>query len=183
MVAVGVNRADPRRCRGLYGVPMSSTDLKPHRMSVALIHPQIAPNTGNIGRLCVASGTALHLVRPLGFVLSDRNLQRAGMDYWPRLQLTVHDDLPAFLGTPEASRLWLFTTSAERSVWDCPFADGDCLAFGSESAGLPRDLLARFPERCVRIPQSPGERCLNLSTAVGIGLYESLRQLRGPAPI
>ncbi len=99
------------------------------------------------------------------------------MDYWPRLDVTVHDDLPAFLraaGRPP----WLFTTTGDRSVWDCPFADGDCLAFGSESHGLPAELLAAHPDRRVRIPQQPGERCLNLSTAVGIGLYECLRQLR-----
>ncbi len=155
-----------------------SPDLSPHRVSVALVHPQIAPNTGNIGRLCVASGTHLHLVRPLGFVLSDRNLQRAGMDYWPRLKLTIHDDLPAFLDVMSGTRTWLFTTSGERSAWDVPFADGDCLAFGSETRGLPRDLLASQADQRVRIPQVAGERCLNLSTAVGVGLYECLRQTR-----
>ena len=152
--------------------------LPPHRLSVALVHPQIAPNTGNVGRLCVATGTPLHLVRPLGFVLSDRNLQRAGMDYWPRLDLTVHDDLPAFTAAPPGP-LWLFTTKADRSLWDAAFADGDCLAFGSETHGLPDALLAAHPDRCLRIPQVPGERCLNLATAVGIGLYEALRQRRG----
>jgi tRNA (cytidine/uridine-2'-O-)-methyltransferase len=151
-------------------------DLSPHRVSVALVHPQIAPNTGNVGRLCVATGTALHLVRPLGFVLSDRNLQRAGMDYWPRLRLTVHDDRAAFAAATAGKRQWLFTTKADRSVWDVPFADGDCLVFGSESHGLPADLLAAGPDHWVRIPQVAGERCLNLSTAVGIGLYECLRR-------
>ena len=160
-----------------------STDLRPHRLSVALVHPQIAPNTGNVGRLCVATGTRLHLVRPMGFVLSDRNLQRAGMDYWRRLTVTVHDDLPTFLST--AGRVpWLFTARGDggRSVWDCPFADGDCLAFGSETHGLPDALLAAHPGRHVRIPQTPGERCLNLSTAVGIGLYEAARQIGRTRP-
>ena len=152
-------------------------DLLPHRLSVALIHPQIAPNTGNVGRLCVATGTRLHLVRPMGFVLSDRNLQRAGMDYWPRLALTVHDDLPAFRTATADRPPWLFTTGGGRSLWDCPFADGDCLAFGSESHGLPDPLLADLPDRRVRIPQVAGERCLNLSTAVGVGLFECLRQV------
>jgi tRNA (cytidine/uridine-2'-O-)-methyltransferase len=159
---------------------MSTTQLTPHCVSVALVHPQIAPNTGNVGRLCVATGTALHLVRPLGFVLSDRNLQRAGMDYWPRLSLTVHDDLAAFLTATSSLRTWLFTTSAERSLWDCRFADGDCLVFGSETSGLPRDLLNAHADRLVRIPQAAGERCLNLSTAAGIGLYECLRHIRRP---
>ena len=152
-------------------------DLPPHRVSVALVHPQIAPNTGNVGRLCVATGTALHLVRPMGFVLSDRNVRRAGMDYWPRVRLTVHDDLPAFAAAVPPGRTWLFTTTGTTSVWDAPFADGDCLAFGSETAGLPADLLAARPHRLVRIPQAAGERCLNLSTAVGIGLYECLRRV------
>jgi len=152
------------------------TDLSPHRVSVALVHPQIAPNTGNVGRLCVATGSALHLVRPLGFVLSDRNLQRAGMDYWPRLRLTMHDDQAAFVTATAGARRWLFTTKGDRSVWDVPFADGDCLVFGSESHGLPADLLAAAPDRWVRIPQVAGERCLNLSTAVGVGLYECLRR-------
>ena len=153
--------------------------LPPHRVSVALVHPQIAPNTGNVGRLCVATGTRLHLVRPMGFVLSDRNVRRAGMDYWPRLGVTVHDDLPAFTAFTAGGRRWLFTTRADRSVWDCPFADGDCLVFGSESAGLPADLLAAHPGHHVRIPQVAGERCLNLSTAVGVGLYECLRRTTG----
>ncbi len=157
-------------------------DLPPHRLSVALVRPQIAPNTGNVGRLCVATGTALHLVRPLGFVLSDRNLQRAGMDYWPRLGLTVHDDLEAFTGATATARRWLFTTRGDRPLWDCPFADGDCLVFGSESHGLPPDLLAAHPDRWVRIPQRPGERCLNLSTAAGIGLYGALRRISRPEP-
>ena len=160
--------------------PTLPSDLPPHRVSLALVHPQIAPNTGNVGRLCVATGTALHLVRPMGFVLSDRNLRRAGMDYWPRLGLTVHDDLDAFTRSAAGGRPWLFTTRGDRSVWDCPFADGDCLAFGSESHGLPADLLAAHPDRWVRIPQRPGERCLNLSTAVGVALYECLRQTRRP---
>ena len=156
-------------------------DLPPHRVSVALVHPQIAPNTGNVGRLCVATGTALHLVRPLGFVLSDRNLQRAGMDYWPRLDLTVHDDLDAFAAATAGVHPWLFTTRGKRSLWDCDFADGDRLVFGSESHGLPAALLDAHADRWVRIPQRPGERCLNLSTAVGVGLYECLRQVRRPA--
>jgi tRNA (cytidine/uridine-2'-O-)-methyltransferase len=152
--------------------------LPPHRLRVALMQPEIAPNTGNVGRLCVATGTELHLVRPLGFVPSDRALKRSGMDYWKRLRLTVHDDDDAFLASIGAARVWLFTSKAERSLWDCDFADGDVLAFGNETKGLSERVRGRFPERGVRIPQAAGERCLNLSTAVGIGLYEALRRVR-----
>ena len=152
--------------------------LPPHRLKIALFQPQIAPNTGNIARLCVATGTELHLVRPLGFVLSDRELRRSAMDYWPRLKLTVHDDTAAFLASPAgAGRFWLMTSKGTRSIWDAEFADGDCLIFGNETAGLPEDLTARHAERALRIPQAPDERCLNLSTAAGIALYEALRQV------
>src|SRR5215207_8865585 len=119
--------------------------LPPHRLRVALMQPEIAPNTGNIGRLCVATGTELHLVRPLGFVLSDRNLKRSGMDYWERLRVTVHDDDEAFFGAigPDA-RVWLFTSKAERSLWDADFQDGDTLIFGSETKGLSESVRTRL---------------------------------------
>jgi len=156
---------------------VGSPHPREHRLSVALLQPQIAPNTGNIGRLCVATGTPLHLVRPMGFVLSDQNLKRSGMDYWPRLKLTIHDDAESFLRAFESSQLWLFTSKASRSLWDVSFKDGDCLVLGSETHGLPAALIERFPMQTVRIPQAPDERCLNLSTAAGIALYEALRQL------
>jgi tRNA (cytidine/uridine-2'-O-)-methyltransferase len=154
-----------------------AAELRPHRLRVALFQPEIAPNTGNVGRLCVATGTELHLVRPLGFVLSDRNLKRSGMDYWARLRVTVHDDDEAFFrAIGPGARVWLFTSKGERSLWQADFADGDTLIFGSETRGLSEGVRARFPAgRALRIPQVPGERCLNLSTAVGIGLYEALR--------
>jgi tRNA (cytidine/uridine-2'-O-)-methyltransferase len=156
-------------------------DLTPtHNLRIALVHPQIAPNTGNIGRLCVATGTALHLVRPLGFLLDDRNLRRAGMDFWPRLNLTVHDDLDAFESAIAGQRIWLFTSKAQRSHWDADYAPGDWLIFGSETHGLPESFTHRHPDRTLRIPQLHGERCLNLSTAAGIGLYEALRQVVCP---
>jgi tRNA (cytidine/uridine-2'-O-)-methyltransferase len=152
-------------------------NLKPHQFSIALMQPQIAPNTGNIARLCVATGTLLHLVRPMGFILSDRNLKRSAMDYWDRLQLTVHDDDTAFFAAMDRNRCWFFTTKSTNSLWDAKFTDGDCLVFGSETHGLPDTILQSNQSRCVRIPQAPAERCLNLSTAAGIGLYEALRQL------
>lgn len=156
---------------------MSRVALRPHRIQLALVHPQIAPNAGNIGRLCVATGTKLHFVRPMGFVLSDKELKRSAMDYWDRLQLTVHDDLDAFLKAMEGTRLWFFTSKGNKAHWEADFADGDCLVFGSETAGLPSRVLERNPEQNVRIPQVEGERCLNLSTSAGIGLYEALRRV------
>jgi tRNA (cytidine/uridine-2'-O-)-methyltransferase len=155
----------------------SPLDLPAHRLKVALLQPQIAPNTGNVARLCVATGTELHLVRPLGFVLSDRNLKRSAMDYWPRLRLAVHDDTDSFfraIGVP----LWLFSTKARTPFRDGEFHDGDCLVFGSETRGIDEAILERHADRALRIPQAPGERCLNLATAAGIALYEALRKIR-----
>lgn len=151
--------------------------LDPHHLSIALLQPQIAPNTGNVARLCVATGAALHLVRPMGFVLGDRQLKRSAMDYWPRLKLTVHDDTDAFLQAMKQVRLVLFTSKATQSFWDIPKHDGDCLVFGSETTGLPASLVTQHSDSAVRIPQRPDERCLNLSTSVGIGLYGWLQGL------
>lgn len=160
------------------------TTLPRHHLKIALIEPQIAPNTGNIARLCVATATQLHLVRPLGFVLDDKKLKRSAMDYWPRLNLTLHDDAESFFKTTSAQgRAWLFSSKATKSFWDARFTDGDWLIFGNETHGLPENLLAQHPQNTLRLPQAPGERCLNLSTAVGIGLFEALRQLcRGLQP-
>lgn len=155
----------------------SPLHLSRHQLKLALLQPQIAPNTGNVARLCVATGTALHLVRPMGFVLSDKNLRRSAMDYWHKLNLTVHDDDNAFFAALGSNPLWLFSTKGNVSLWDAPFTDGDCLIFGSETTGISPHLLNAHPRRTVRIPQVPEERCLNLSTAAGIGLYQALRSL------
>jgi tRNA (cytidine/uridine-2'-O-)-methyltransferase len=154
--------------------------LRPHRLKVALLQPQIAPNTGNIARACVARGTELHLVRPMGFVLSDKNLRRSAMDYWAQLRLTVHDDSASFFefASRNGGALWLFSTKGNRSLWDTQFTDDDCLVFGSESAGIAESILAAHPGRVVRIPQQPGQRCLNLSAAAAVGLFEALRQIQ-----
>jgi tRNA (cytidine/uridine-2'-O-)-methyltransferase len=149
--------------------------LSPHRHELALLQPQIAPNTGNIARLCVATGTPLHLVRPLGFLLDDRRLRRSSMDYWQRLKLTVHDDTSSFFTSLGSRRFWLFDSTGERNVFDVPFEDGDVLVFGSETRGIDPNLLRRHVDRSVSIPQVPGERCLNLSTAAGVALYTALR--------
>ena len=151
--------------------------LAPHRLAVALVEPKIAPNVGNIARLCVTAGAGLHLVRPLGFLLSDAKLRRSAMDYWHRLRLTVHDDLSTFEAATAGQRLWLCENGEGRSLWQAEFEHGDVLVFGSETAGLPADFIARHAGRLVHAPQVEGERCLNVSTAAGVVLYEALRQL------
>ncbi len=153
------------------------SDLPPHRLKLALLQPQIAPNTGNVARLCVATGTPLHLVRPLGFVLDDRQLRRSAMDYWPRLKLTVHDDTDAFLRHVGDGRMWLFDSEGTIDLWQASFAVDDWMIFGSETRGIDPNLLRAHAHRTVRIPQVAGERCLNLSTAAGIALYEVLRRV------
>jgi tRNA (cytidine/uridine-2'-O-)-methyltransferase len=152
-------------------------DLPPHRLSLAILQPQIAPNTGNIARLCVATGMDLHLVRPMGFILSDKQLRRSAMDYWPRLKLTVHDSTKEFFESLRPRRFWLFDSSGEKSLWDARFSDGDALVFGSETRGIEQAILGEWPERTIRLPQVAGERCLNLATAASAAVYESLRQV------
>jgi tRNA (cytidine/uridine-2'-O-)-methyltransferase len=153
--------------------------LRPHNLKLVLVHPQIAPNTGNIARMCVATGTELHLVRPLGFLLTDAKLKRSAMDYWPRLKLTVHDDLDAFLAAFSNTRLWLCENGEHQSIWQTDFQDGDAILLGSEGPGLPKSLIHRFSDRLINIPQTAGERCLNVSTAAGIVLFEALRHVQG----
>ena len=165
----------PSRLAGMH-------NLAGHKVELAVVHPQIAPNTGNIARLCVATGTKLHLVRPMGFVLDDRQLRRSAMDYWPRLVLTVHDDLECFRQAMSGRRLWLFDSAGATGLWDAQFLNADVLVFGSETSGLPSPWLAADPGQTIRIPQVSGERCLNLATSAGIAIYESLRRIR-PAPM
>ena len=148
-----------------------------HGLKIVLVRPQIPPNTGQIARLCVAAGAELHLVRPLGFVLSDRQLKRAAMDYWQRLKLTVHDDLESFLKDLGTQKMWMFSSGGERSYWDVKYSASDWLVFGNETQGLPDAMLEARPDRVVRIPQVAGERCLNLSSAVALGLFEAIRQM------
>ena len=153
--------------------------LASHCLKLVLMQPQIAPNTGNIGRLCMATGTTLHLVRPLGFALDDAMLKRSGLDYWPRLNPVIHDDDNAFLNlaTDQPGQKWLFSSKGIQNFWQARFASLDWLIFGSETHGLSDAILQRYPQTVLRIPQVPMERCLNLATAAGIGLYEALRQL------
>jgi tRNA (cytidine/uridine-2'-O-)-methyltransferase len=150
---------------------------------IALVQPEIAPNTGNVARLCVCNGIQLHLVHPLGFRIADRNLRRAGMDYWQHLDLVEHPDLEAFLcALPPGDRVHWFSTKATTDLWEARFGDGDWLVFGSESRGLPERLRAVHPEGWLRIPMT-GEfvRSLNLSSSVAVGAYEALRQIGRPS--
>lgn len=152
-------------------------NLPPHHLSLALLQPQIAPNTGNIARLCVATGTDLHLVRPLGFVLADKQLRRSAMDYWPRLRLTLHDSNESFFEKMRSRRLWFFDSTGGKCLWDARFSDGDVLVLGSETKGIAQTILGEWPEWTIRLPQAPDERCLNLATTAGAALYEALRQV------
>lgn len=149
-------------------------------LHVVLFQPEIAPNTGNIGRMCAVTRSRLHLIHPLGFVINDRNLRRAGMDYWRSLDVHEHADWSTFRASPLAPRrLWLFTTRAERGFWDAAFSDEDGLVFGSESAGAPAWLHEELAPTRVSIPHvNAALRSLNLSTAAGVACFEALRQLR-----
>lgn len=148
-------------------------------LHVVLFQPEIAPNTGNVGRMCALTRSRLHLIHPLGFVINDRNLRRAGMDYWRSLDVHEHADWPSFRASPHAPRrLWLFTTRAEQCFWDVRYADDDGLVFGNEGSGAPHWLHEELAESRVAIPHANSElRSLNLSTAAGVATYEALRQL------
>ena len=148
-------------------------------LHVVLFQPEIAPNTGNVGRLCALTCSRLHLIHPLGFVINDRNLRRAGMDYWKSLDVREHADWAAFRASEFGpKRLWLFTTKTQRSFWEASYADGDGLVFGNEGSGAPEWLHDEIgADQRVTIPHAnPDLRSLNLSTAVGIATYEALRQ-------
>ena len=146
--------------------------------SVALYEPEIPGNTGAVGRLCAATGTPLHLIGRLGFSLTHPAARRAMMDYRDHLELHHHVSWDDFRGATSASRVWMLTTKGERSLWEADFRPEDVLLFGPESRGLPADLLARDPARCIRIPMREGARSLNLATAAGVALYEAIRRAR-----
>lgn len=157
---------------------------RPAMLHLVLYQPRIAPNTGNIGRMCAVTRSRLHLIHPLGFQITDRHLRRAGMDYWYSLDVHQHENWEAFKASPAAPRrLWLFTTHGARSFWDVRYEDGDGLVMGNEEAGVPECIHAEFgSERRIKIPHANGAlRSLNLSTAAGIACYEALRQIGLPA--
>lgn len=150
-------------------------------LHLALVEPQIPPNAGNVARLCAATGCRLHLVEPLGFRIDDRELKRAGLDYWAHVDVAVHRSLQAFMDATRASKRWFFSTRGGRPYAKADFQLGDVLVFGKETAGLPRELIEAQAQRTLRIPmRSNTTRSLNLSTAVGIAAYRALERLGFP---
>ena len=156
-------------------------DTRDAPLHVVLVEPEIPPNTGNVARLCAATGCALHLVEPLGFRIDDRELKRAGLDYWHALGVVVHPSLDAFLEATAAKRRWFFSTHATRSYADAAFERGDMLVFGKETKGLPASLVTAHPHEALRIPMRPDKvRSINLSTAVGVATYGALAAMGFP---
>jgi tRNA (cytidine/uridine-2'-O-)-methyltransferase len=145
---------------------------------VVLLKPEIHPNTGNIARLCAANGLPLHLVGALGFSIDEKSVKRAGLDYWPYVDLRREQDLKELSSNLPDSRLFYFSVRGNQRHTDVSFQKGDCLVFGSETKGLPQELLNANPERTIRIlMRTKHVRSLNLATAVGIAVYEALRQI------
>ncbi len=145
---------------------------------MVLVAPEIPQNTGNIGRLCLAAGARLHLVEPLGFEIDEKQLRRAGLDYWEHVDLRVWSSFDELCSDAVAgARFWFFTTKVQRDYWDIEYARGDYLVFGRETKGLPESMLAEHAESCVTIPMAEDVRSINLATSVGIGTYEALRRI------
>lgn len=145
-------------------------------MNIILHQPEIPQNTGNIGRTCVATGTSLHLIEPLGFSLDEKNLKRAGMDYWDKLDVHRYVNYQDFLDKHPGAKIFMATTKAKKKYTDVVFGPDDYIMFGKESAGIPEEILVDNEENCIRIPMLSEIRSLNLSNSVAIVLYEALRQ-------
>jgi tRNA (cytidine/uridine-2'-O-)-methyltransferase len=145
-------------------------------MHIVLHQPEIPANTGNIGRTCVATGTSLHLIEPLGFSLSEKAIKRAGMDYWSKLDVSRYVNFDEFKEKHPDAKIWMATTKAKKSYTEAVFGPDDFIMFGKESAGIPEEILVDNEENCIRIPMFPTIRSLNLSNSVAIVLYEALRQ-------
>lgn len=152
-------------------------------LNIVLLEPEIPQNTGNIARTCAATRSRLHLIKPLGFDISERAVKRAGLDYWPMVDLQVYESLDHFfaLHKDPPPDLWLATTKAPRCYTQASFRPDCYLFFGKETAGLPPPLLRSYPQRCIRIPMRPDARSLNLANSVAVVAYEALRQLDFPA--
>ncbi len=151
-----------------------------HERHIVLVAPEVHWNTGNIGRTCLGAGASLHLIEPLGFSLDGKHVKRAGLDYWPRVDLTVWDCFDDFMEkmSPEKAEMALFAKKGKRPMWEMQQSKRLFLVFGSETRGLPDAILNEFPDQTYHIPITREIRCLNLSTAAGIALYESLRELQ-----
>ena len=145
-------------------------------LNIVLHEPEIPANTGNIGRTCVATGTRLHLIEPLGFSLSEKALKRAGMDYWKDLDVTTYLDYEDFLERNPGAKIYYATTKAPQTYADVKYEDDCFIMFGKESAGIPEEILVEYEKSCIRIPMGQDIRSLNLSNSVAIVLYEALRQ-------
>lgn len=145
-------------------------------LNIVLLEPEIPANTGNIGRTCVATGTRLHLIEPLGFRLDEKSLRRAGMDYWKDLDVATYIDYPDFIERNPGAKLYLATTKAEKAYTQIRYEPDCYIMFGKESAGIPEEILVQHRENCVRIPMLEGIRSLNLGNSAAIIIYEALRQ-------
>ena len=144
--------------------------------NIVLVEPEIPQNTGNIARTCAATGCALHLVRPLGFEISDKYLKRAGLDYWNLVDIYYYDSFEEVKEKNAGARFWFYTTKARKNHCTVSYRDGDFLVFGKETKGLKEELLMEHPDECVRIPMIDEARSLNLSNSVAVAVYEALRQ-------
>ena len=150
-------------------------------LNIALFHPEIPQNTGNIARTCAVSGAHLHLVRPLGFDISEKSVRHAGLDYWNEVDITIYDSIEDFMKEHGGDELWFFSKKGRKAYTEVSFDGKDVfLIFGQESTGLDEELLRAYPDRVLRIPMKHGVRCLNLSNSVAIAAYEYYRQLGFP---
>ena len=149
-------------------------------LNIVLVEPEIPQNCGNIARTCAATGSVLHLVKPLGFDISEKAVKRAGLDYWHLVDVRVYENLADFFDKNEIKQMWCLSTKAPRSYTEAAYQDGCYLLFGKETKGLPEDLLNAHYDQCVRIPMRTEARSLNLSNAVAITAFEALRQLEFP---
>jgi tRNA (cytidine/uridine-2'-O-)-methyltransferase len=161
---------------------MIGVEVNEMALHIVLVEPEIPPNTGNIARTCAATGSVLHLVKPLGFFIDDKTVRRAGLDYWPYVKLEVHESLDDFMQKYESRRMFLATTKGGSLYTEAQFRDEDMILFGKETAGLPRDFIKSRESEAIRIPMvaETALRSLNLSNSVNIILFEALRQMGFP---
>ena len=145
-------------------------------LNIVLFEPEIPANTGNIGRTCVATGTRLHLIEPLGFRLNEKSIKRAGMDYWEHLDVTRYNNFEAFMEKNPDAKIYMATTKGQHVYSDVNYEPDCYIMFGKESAGIPEEILVKHPDNCIRIPMLSEIRSLNLSNSVAVVLYEALRQ-------
>ncbi len=146
-------------------------------LNIVLLEPEIPLNTGNIGRTCAATNTALHLIRPYGFIIDSKYIKRSGMDYWDLIKLYEYDNFDEFLNKNKNANVYMCTTKAQKIYTDVKFNNNDFLMFGKESKGIPEEILLKNQQNCIRIPMASDARSLNLSNSAAIVLYEALRQL------